>query len=100
MSKSPTTAQAAARARAAERRRVVDAERRQQQRVAAAEEQLRAIARRLEALELERAGLMATRDAAVGDLRAAGYSWGRLAAMAGTTRAALIQRRASPEPSP
>lgn len=44
-------------------------------------------------LEAQTARALARRDAAVAGLRAAGYSWGRLAILAGTTRQALMKRR-------
>ena len=43
-------------------------------------------------LEAQTARALARRDAGVAGLRSAGYSWGRLALLAGTTRQALMKR--------
>lgn len=58
---------------------------------------LRAAAVELRSLERRRRELVARRDELVATGRVAGLSWGDLAGAAGTTRAALIQRRDTPQ---
>lgn len=54
---------------------------------------LRAISRRLKALEYERARLIDERDLLIGFARELGWSWDKLGDAAGVSRQALLQRR-------
>lgn len=96
----PTAAQIKARESAAARRQATARDRSLEAAAAARDralERLKSDGERLAMLERERHELVARRDRLVDELRAAGLSWGALAAAAGTTRAALIQRRPVPQ---
>ena len=64
----------------------------QERAVAAAETTVRRTSDDLAALEEQADALRARRDRALVELRKAGYSWGRLAGLAGTTRNAVKKR--------